>query len=497
MPTSRFLISASQLLMGINWLVEGNFKYKFKIFFNNKPALFFTLIFGVHIIGLLWSQDLEYAITYDLKHKLPTLTLTLIVVTSPALDIKKIRVLLFLFISSILLVSFIGFFTYATKDIPSFRYILPFGSHLYFGLMAIVAAAILPWLIKQITNKKYWFYASFLISAWIIYFLFITRSLSGIVSFAAVVVFILGWLVINHKSLVLKASVVFLFLVSVVLIGGVLLEVYRHAKYYVEYDFEQLDKYTKEGNPYTHNKNNVMRENGHLVYIYVCDEELAEAWSSVSDIDYEGKAKNKHKLRNILLRYMASKGLRKDKEHFKMLTEEDIQNIEKGIPNYLYADWPGVVERIHQTISGVKIYMKTNNPQMSTLAQRIELWRASFEAIKKKPIIGWGTGDIYQAVQYGLEKNNAFYYQGRDVKPHNQYLLFLITFGLLGFIVLVYLYSYTVFKTNAHKILPFSIFLVAFAVNMLGNNPIDSQFGQTIFVFFTLFFCFIYPFGDK
>ncbi|MFW5792644.1 MAG: O-antigen ligase family protein [Bacteroidota bacterium] len=497
MPTSRFLISASQILMGLNWIAEGQFKSKFNKFFSNKAAVVFTLIYGIHILGLFWSEDLHYGFFYDLKHKIPTLTLTLFIVTSPALDIKKTRFVLFLFVATVLAVSFVGFFNFLTKDLSHYRYILPVGSHLYYSMMLILSAVLLPWLTHQITNKKHLIISAYALSLWMIIFLMLIRSLSGIGSLVGVIFFLIIWFVRNYESLFLKISIITLFIIASVVSIVVLFNIYKESTHFVEYDFSKLEKFTDEGNPYRHDTLNFQRENGRLVSIYISDIELEKEWNKRSDIDYHGKTKNNRVLRHVLYNYMTSKGLRKDKEGFKELSEEDIKEIEKGTHNYLYADWPGVFQRIHQTMAGVNIYMETNNPKYSTLAQRIELWDAAIEAIKNKPLIGWGTGDIYLAIQYGLEKNKSKYFQGRDVKPHNQYLLFLITFGIVGFALIVYFYIYTIRKSKGIAFLPFNIFVVIFAVNMLGNNPIDGQFGQTMFVFFTVFFCFVYPKPEK
>ncbi|MCK7538607.1 MAG: hypothetical protein MZV63_50435 [Marinilabiliales bacterium] len=53
---------------------------------------------------LLWSEDPGYAFKNDLLHKSPTLFLPLIVATSTLPDRKMTRVILLLFISSVVVV---------------------------------------------------------------------------------------------------------------------------------------------------------------------------------------------------------------------------------------------------------------------------------------------------------------------------------------------------------------------------------------------------------
>jgi O-antigen ligase len=79
------------------------------------------------------------------------------------------------------------------------------------------------------------------------------------------------------------------------------------------------------------------------------------------------------------------------------------------------------------------------------------------------------------------------------MKPHNQYLLFLLTLGIIGSVMIYSLYAFFVLKTMAYRYWPFNVFLVIMTISMLANHPIDSQAGQTFFTFFTLYFGFIYP----
>ncbi len=492
-PTSRSFIVVSQVLLGINWLAEGQFKTKLNNFFNNKPAIAFSLIYVLYIIGLLWTENLAYGINSELKTSLPILTLTLVISTSPSLDIKKIRIILFLFIAAVLSVSFIGLYIYLTKDNAGFRDITPFASHLYFSMMLIISAFLLPWLARQITNNKLWLITSYSVSAWMIIFVFITRSLSGLVSLIGVLFFLMAYVIVNHKNIVLKISTSLVFVLSISLTIWGVVYLYQLSSYETKTDFSSLDSYTKEGNPYFHDTTNTLRENGNLVYKYIAEEELKEAWNERSELDYYDRSHSRVNVRTVLLRYMTSKGYRKDREHMNLLDSEDIKAIENGVPNYLYVNWPGILVRLHKTMAGLQKYRETDNPMESTFTQRIDLWKASHEAFKKKPVIGWGTGDILQAVEYGLEKNNSPLKGYREYKPHNQYMVYLLKLGIAGLIFFLLLYIYTAVKTRSYKIFPFNIFVVVFAFNMLGNNPIEAQFGLTMFVFFTLFFCFIYP----
>jgi hypothetical protein len=111
------------------------------------------------------------------------------------------------------------------------------------------------------------------------------------------------------------------------------------------------------------------------------------------------------------------------------------------VPNYLYLQWPGFQVRLHATIWEVYWYRATDNPTNFSFAQRIELWKGSWIAFKEKPIFGWGTGDIFIAVRYGLETMESKM-ENYHMKPHNQYLFFCLPSALLDPLPFMQVISY-------------------------------------------------------
>ena len=490
MPTSRFMMSFIQIIMGINWLLEGQYHAKWTRFVRNKPALVFSSLFLVQVTGLLWSQELIYGITGDLKDKLPMLTLTFLIASSRPLSRFQTHLLLYLFFASVLVTSFIGFYIYSAGSYVNFRHISPYISHVYLSMMVVMTIFGLPWLTHRVTQERKYQILSLLVSLWLLVFLFILRSMTGILCMAGVVSFLLIRTAFRPLAIWkrIAAPLVFLSLAlpGVVIVGNM----YSKISHKVSPDAALMNGTTSLGNPYRHDEKNILRENGHLVYHFLAQEELREAWNQRSDLDYNTADKLGNQLRATIFRYMSSKGYPKDQEHLNLLSDEDIRAIEAGTPNYLYNQWPGLLIRLHQTIWEIYWYRQTGNPTGHSFAQRIELWRGSWEAFKEKPLFGWGTGDLFIAVEYGLEKIDS-QMENYRMKPHNQYLLFLLTLGIIGTLITFGLYVWFITLTKAYRYLPFSIFMVIMLVSMIGNNPIDAQAGQTFFSFFTLYFGFL------
>ncbi len=136
------------------------------------------------------------------------------------------------------------------------------------------------------------------------------------------------------------------------------------------YDFEKvnkdtIEKTTSRGNLYHHDFNNPMVENGNYVYLYICESEMREEWNKLSEIKYDSIGKNGYPISATLIRYLTSKGLRKDADGVQSLTVSDRKNIEKGMANVIYARKKySLYPRIYQTIWEYYVYSHNRKRQI-------------------------------------------------------------------------------------------------------------------------------------
>ena len=494
MPLSRWMATVSLIIMGANWIAEGRFRERFRIFRADKPAVALTLIFGVNVFGMFWTEDLHFAVFNDLLHKLPILVLPVIFATTHAPDARRLRLLLFFFIASVSAVSLIGIAERLILSNYEFRDASPFIIGLYYSMLLILAAFQLPPLVSQTTDKVFYYRAGLAVSAWLIFYLFYLRSLSGIASFAGVLILLLITWLASEKRISVRVTVITVLLLIAGVTTRAVIKIYHETHHEIETDLNSLPERTERGNLYYHEPGAIIRENGNLVLINIAEVELRDAWNTRSELDFDSTDMSGMSLKYTLYRYMSSIGLKKDGEGFSHMNEEDIREVERGITNYLNATRPGFMVRIYDEMRGLYIYRKTVNkePSMGSMTERLDQWSASWQAFKKHPVFGWGTGSILKAIDYGFEKNGSVL-QGRGMKPHNQYLYILLTLGVTGLVLCIGLYSYVVIESEIYKIFTFRVFLVVFAINFLANNSFEDQLGQNPFVFFTLFYIYFHP----
>lgn len=97
LPLNKKIIPILIIILVINWLIEGNFKEKFAQAKNTSLAVLFGSLYIIHVIGLLYSDNIDFAM-FDLEIKLSILIFPLLFFTSPTFDQKKIQKILFSFI---------------------------------------------------------------------------------------------------------------------------------------------------------------------------------------------------------------------------------------------------------------------------------------------------------------------------------------------------------------------------------------------------------------
>ena len=56
------------VIIVILWLISGHYKSKFKQIINTKLLLASVVFFCLHVIGLLWTEDLEWG--FHIIHKM-------------------------------------------------------------------------------------------------------------------------------------------------------------------------------------------------------------------------------------------------------------------------------------------------------------------------------------------------------------------------------------------------------------------------------------------
>lgn len=489
---SKAILSISVLVLALNWLIDKSLADKIKVLFKNKAALAFLLIFGIHIVGLIYTVDFEYA-AKDLRTKLPLLVFPIVFGSINPLQKKNFNFLINLFLFFVVISTLVSTSLFILDPIDSHRNNSPFMSHIRLGLLTSIASIIL---IKQGLElfKTFRFLTLFqiLVGLWLGFFtISIIGSLNATIIYLAAISFWIIWSAFNSKSKLAKT----LYSVSllIVIIVPILFVITINKKYFppTVVDFSNLKEYTAQGNRYYHDTKHLYFENTTLIYSYICDEELKVAWEQRSEIPFESQADNGFIITEVLYRYMASKALAKDAEGMAALNDIDIKNIEQGMVNYRLKNASPIESRLYELLNGYHNYVNYSIVNENSLLLRFEFWKASLGIIKVYPLFGVGTGDLNKAFSDQYELSNSQLEQNWRLRSHNQFLSISVAFGLIGLFVFLFSIVFPVFKTKAFNSFEFRIVFVVLLMSFLTEDTIETQIGVSIFAFFYTFLMFL------
>lgn len=516
LPLSKFGMSVSQFLILILWFITGykaaipqrscqgkgignavgrffltmgrSIGAKFVLFWKNKAAVAFCSIFLLHAIGLLWTSDFEYGMK-DLRIKLPLLMMPVVFVALPKIKEKHFYILMAFYVAANLGGSLFTFGAFLKGGYVDARLLSVFISPIRFSLNICLSIAFLAYVIykPKILKLKYKLPLLALI-AWFVVVLYLLESGVGFLSLGVIAVIFVAKEIQRVRFLSVKIALGLLIVGMGAFSINYLIGEYKSYNVPKEIDWNTLPVKTAAGTTYTHDTLFMEIENGNYPGMYLCEEEMRIEWNKRSSFRYGGKGKQGYSIRVTLIRYLNSKGLAKDAEGIKQLTAVDQERIERGIANHVYLDHPGVKARLYKFFFGYQRYKKSGDPSNSSLFQRIEYWAAAKNIIKKSPVIGVGTGDVYQSFMQEYKLMNSRLTEKFRLRAHNQYLAITVAFGLLGLIWFLFALFYSAYKGGGFKDLFFVCFFVIILLSMLTEDTLESQAGVT---FFTFFYCFL------
>jgi hypothetical protein len=494
LPFSNFFISfGSFWLVGV-WLLnllnahftDRTAKEYFKNFLSKKYYHAPTLIFMLPLIGLLWTEDFKFG-AWDLRTKLPLLFMPLLVTTLRPMSARAVEALLATFVSALGIAALICigvYFGLGKKPILNIRDISIFISHIRFSMLLVFGAAII---LLQWLRKGQWVVPSIILLLIYFSFIWLIESLTG-VSLLLAVGFVLAFIFFSNRENKLLKWTLPLLLVT----GSIAGSVFVFSEYRNYFNVEVLDKtalepFSPRGAPYTHHKESTMVENGKLIYYYLCWDELPVAWNKRSEIPFDSIDSKGNLIKWTLIRYLTSKGLRKDMDGVNALTQEDVENIEKGIPNYLFPSQSGITKRLNKVFFEYDNYRNGGSPNGHSVFQRIEFWKTGISLFLKNPLIGVGTGDLKKSFKEEYELNQTKLEEKNRLRAHNQFLTFFITYGIFGGLLFVVFFFYPLFFLEVRRN-PYYVVLIAIsAISFLTEDTLETQVGVTFYAFFHAF----------
>lgn len=450
-------------------------------------------VFAVYLIGTLFTRDGSFAL-YELKKVVFWIVIPLAFYLSPLISKERFLKILLLFCLAVLLSSIYGMIRLWFKDsflINDFRDIISV-SHIRFSFQIILSVIVVTYFIFNredlpvIGRNRLILY---LFLAWIICFLFLLRSITGIAAFIGTAFLSFLYFIFRMKSkfrrILLVIAAFLIVAIPVTYVGVVWTRFYDIEKL----DPEKVDWISPSGNTYSFDFSSSEKENGNWVRAYICEQELRKEWNSISNCKFDSIDPYGYPYSATLIRYLTSRGFRKDSAGVHMLTPDDIRAVENSVANHIYADRSfSIYPRVYETIWELDTYYWTGDPNYQSVSQRIEYVKASFLLIKQKPLFGIGTGNWKISYEEVYKKMNSKLIPENQGPSHNQYLNYLVKFGIAGLVFIITALFIPFFRLGHRKNPVFGLFLVSILIANLGDANLETHMGLSFFCFFYCLF---------
>ena len=490
LPFSIFTLSVAQIILMANWILEGKFQQKLELL-KRRPSLWVIgLFYLVHLLWMANTSDFAWGM-HDLRIKLPMLIIPLVIGTSDRINENKLKTILNFYIIAVLVASLISaysIFGFDHKLMQSVSDYSRYLSHITWSIMVVIAIFIILWQFGKTPVRYRFLFVP--ICIWFAFYLFILQVFTGIVIFIITVPILLFWTIFQYRDLMFRWFMVVIILTIFLLTSNYLTHSYATFHTFDKVDPAVLESYTTTGNRYYHDTKSKIVENGHYVNIYICEPELEKSWNLRSKLKYSGYTLNGEELKRTLTRYLTSKGLRKDSAGMNQLTDSEIKFIERGKTNYIDTLKYNLNSRIYLTWWELHNYKNGVSASGYSVAQRIESLKTAFHIIHKNLWFGVGTGDIPDAFaeQYVID-NTPLPIKNR-IRTHNQLVTFMVTFGIIGFIIIIVsLITPPFFEKKFSSYLFFVIFIIGM-LSFLNEDTLETHQGISLFAFFYFLFLF-------
>lgn len=142
-----------------------------------------------------------------------------------------------------------------------------------------------------------------------------------------------------------------------------------------------------------------------------------------------------------------------------------------------------VFNRFESANEASKSQQQSTSKSNST-ASRLVIYKSAFQVFQENKFFGVGTGDIKDELFKKYKLNNFQFGVDHKYNSHNQYLQFLATLGIFGYLVMVITTIILIIKKYIHFNLLFVLFLLIFLINIIVESMFETRAGVEFFTFF-------------
>ena len=487
MPLSVWLVSVFSIALAVNWFLGLDYRNKTGILRERKELLLLPALFLMYIFWLINTTYLNQALP-ELKIKLSLLLFPLFAGASGKLSEDRFRLIMLSFIAGCLIAVLAGFAALAgiiPVRITDSRELALFMPSI--RLSILLNLAIFSALYLSVIKKERILIIRFLLPVAALVmtvFLFRLLSVTGIIIFVMAAAISAVCYIAHRETRIAGVVIALTAVIAAIIFTAGMTSAWNKLHNPAVPEINIVSESTPSGHLYHSFPDESLVENGYLVWNNVCEEELRKEWNKRSSISYDSTDNAGNDLRVTLIRYISYLGMKKDSLAVARLSKSDINNIENGFANPLYADIGNPAAKWYEIAWQIDRHRKGANPSGHSVTQRLEFYKAAFALVLKNPVTGTGTGDVRSAFDLQYETAGTPLMPEFRLMAHNQYLTFAITFGIPGVILALILMISPALIARKRLDYLFVIFLAIIFISMFNDDTFESAIGTTFFSYF-------------
>lgn len=478
LPLSRKFLSVGMMVFAAAWLLDSflvqRVPARISEYFGKPKQWLPSLLIVPYVLGLIHTQQLDWGL-HLVSIVIPLLLYPFFFGVMPRVSEKHRTNILLLFAATVVVVSVIGFFNANTDSAEGFRAYSPFIDHIRFGLMVTLSICILFWAINKLASSLKWLLVIPVI--WLVYYLNLLGSIMGAITLVIIGIYLI-WQLKGEARIYAR----FVALMSVLALSVFLFVRYTNF-FSAEPPRAGLEEYTPWGGVYKHQLDAGV-ERGEFVRSYLNLEELEKAWNQRSDLDFHGSDKRGQSLEHTLIRYLNSLGLHKDGESVAALSQDDVVRIENGYAWFDEGRRNQLNERLDMVFFEIDKYRRENYSTGSSVAMRLVFREVAWKLIKENFWFGVGTGDTQIAFNKAHAQRPDPLPEKYRLRAHDQYMTWWVSWGLIGFLFVLFVFYRTFRLNRERKHALFIPFLIIMLISFLSDDTLERQVGLTLFAFF-------------
>lgn len=476
--------SVPQLILLGNWLLELDFQRKWRQLRGSRLFWVLVSVFFVHVFGLLYTSDWQKGWD-DVRTKLPLLFLPVLLFTNKPLVLREFHLLLYCFMAGCVVnTAWCLVYSFVLHKNEVGRNASRFMSHIRLGLYLNMAIACCVYFTGW--TEKAWQRAVYvLLGVYYLFSLYALGLISGLVNFLVLCFFAVLVVLLLQRPLV-KLVALLLLLCGVYFVFSYIGDVKTQQLAVRQTPANQTLSTTASGRYYTHFHEAGPLENGHFILRNIQTEELQREWKRLFPADSFSFPPDTHNLLRyeVLIRYLAGKGLTKDSAGVAALGPQDHRNIQKNIPNHLYPSWNFLHKRIYELVCEYDDFLNHRNVNGQSLTMRLYFWQAAAHVVVKHPLFGVGTGDVQAGLDAAYATTGSPLNATWRKRPHNQFITITVALGLVGLAVFLAHLAYPVLRFRHYLHFLFWPFFLLALVSFCLEDTLETQAGLSFYAVF-------------